>query len=114
MKKTPAIDSTKTHQRAASARWEDEWARHGQEVPKTDPGSQGLGARLRWARARRRLSSEDLARELGITKATLLAYETSRSIPRCDQVEAAARALEVSCAWLLIGTGKSIQKESWL
>lgn len=100
------IAKDKVPPKARSARWEEQYQQMVDNPPPKVFGWQGLGARLRWARARKRIPADQLAQDHGVTKFTLLAHETGKSVPRCDLAERLAEALEVSIAWMVLGLGE--------
>lgn len=64
-----------------------------------------LGKRLQKARRERGLTQEEVARELGLTRVTVLNYEKDVSVPKPPALRALAEILGVSEAWLVSGRG---------
>ena len=64
-----------------------------------------LGARIVAAREALGLSAADLAQRMGITAATVAAWEAGRSQPRTNRLVTLAGLLAVSPTWLLSGLG---------
>lgn len=64
-----------------------------------------LGARLRWARDRKLITQEALAKETGVERATISNLERGKlkSRPQYRTIRALALALGVDAAWLLTG-----------
>lgn len=62
-----------------------------------------LNENLKAARQRRRLSQEDLARQLHVTRQTVSKWERGLSVPDADLLARASEALDVSVAELLGG-----------
>ncbi|MCB1034606.1 MAG: helix-turn-helix transcriptional regulator [Acidobacteria bacterium] len=60
----------------------------------------GLGRALRWLRERHGIRQYELARQAGVTKAMLSAYETGRQRPTLDSLEKLMAALGVDLAAL--------------
>lgn len=71
------------------------------------PYADTLGGRLGRAREARGLTSAELARRLGVTAETALAWESDRSEPRANRLSMLAGLLGVSPAWLISGVGPS-------
>lgn len=66
-----------------------------------------LHERLRLARESAGISQHRLAVFLGVTGATVSAWELGRAEPRASHVEAIALRCGCSAAWLLTGEGAS-------
>ena len=66
-----------------------------------------LHERLRLAREVAGISQHRLAVFLGVTGATVSAWELGRAEPRASHIEAIARRCGCSAAWLLTGDGAS-------
>lgn len=64
---------------------------------------QPLGPRIRVARENAGLSIDETARRLGVTAATLEAWETDQEEPRANRLVTLAGVLKVSLAWFLEG-----------
>ena len=62
-----------------------------------------IGLRIRDARNQRRLTSEEFARQTGISKAHLCNIEYGRKNPSLEFIISAAHALAVSLDYLLLG-----------
>ena len=67
-----------------------------------------FGDRISGAREAAGMSQSELARRLGIAKATLAAWEDDRSDPRANRLAMLAGMLNVSVSWLLTGTGDGV------
>ena len=67
--------------------------------------AEGVGDRLRAVRQSRNLSMRALARDGALTETTVRATESGKTIPTIATVEALAKALTVSPAWLAYGAG---------
>jgi transcriptional regulator with XRE-family HTH domain len=63
-----------------------------------------IGERLRWARLRRGLSRDSLARASGVESATIGRLETDLIIPGPSAAHKLAQALHIDAAWLLAGS----------
>jgi transcriptional regulator with XRE-family HTH domain len=66
-----------------------------------------LGGRLSRAREAAGISAAAFARQLGVRKETLLAWESDRAEPRANRLFRIAGMLGVSPAWLLGGLGEA-------
>lgn len=64
---------------------------------------QPIGPRIRVARENAGLSLSETARKLGITEATLEAWETGEDEPRANRLQMLAGLLNVSLPWFLEG-----------
>lgn len=60
-----------------------------------------LGKRIKLGRELAKLSQEELAQKLGVTKQSISAYETGHVDPKASQIQRIAEALGVSIAFLL-------------
>ncbi|MEM1039254.1 MAG: helix-turn-helix domain-containing protein [Pseudomonadota bacterium] len=76
------------------------------------PDFDTLGGRLLRARVAMNLSSSDIAKQIGVKKQTLEAWETDRSEPRSNKLTTLSGLLGVSPTWLLYGVGSSPQSET--
>lgn len=70
------------------------------------PETATFGDRLAGARDAAGLTQSQLARRLGIKKATLVAWEDDISEPRANRLSMLAGFLNVSISWLLTGEGE--------
>jgi len=68
-----------------------------------------LGDRIAGAREAAGLSQDDMARRLGVRRATLQAWEDDRMDPRANRLQMMAGLLNVSIRWLLTGEGPGIE-----
>lgn len=66
-----------------------------------------LGGRLARARDAAGMSEADIARQIGVKKTTIVAWETDRAAPRANRLTMLAGILGVSASWLLYGVGNS-------
>lgn len=62
-----------------------------------------FGRRIKTARAERRMTQEELARTIGVTKSAMSAYENGLTDPRVSLLPTLASALRVSVTWLATG-----------
>jgi phage repressor protein C with HTH and peptisase S24 domain len=69
------------------------------------PLMESLGKRIRVARQRARLSQEDVAEPLGISRNAVSLWESDDSKPERDRLPVLARTLHVDVNWLLTGEG---------
>jgi transcriptional regulator with XRE-family HTH domain len=69
------------------------------------PDSATFGDRLAGAREAAGMAQAQLAKRLGIKKATLVAWEDDLSEPRANRLQMVAGVLNVSIVWLLTGEG---------
>lgn len=69
------------------------------------PDAATFGDRMAGARERAGMSQAQLARRLGVKKATIVAWEEDRSDPRANRLSMMAGLLNVSIMWLLTGEG---------
>ena len=69
-----------------------------------------VGQRLRWARAQKVWTLEDLVEASGVTKAAISRIENGRHEPRPSTIRKLAAVLDVDAAWLMLGdqAGKSL------
>jgi transcriptional regulator with XRE-family HTH domain len=65
--------------------------------------AQPIGPRIRVARENAGLSLSEAARKLGVTEATLEAWENGEEEPRANRLQMLAGLLNVSLAWFLEG-----------
>ena len=65
-----------------------------------------FGDRLAHAREAQGLTTEQLARRLGVRVAAIENWETDRSEPRANRLQMLAGLLNVSIIWLLTGEGE--------
>lgn len=63
-----------------------------------------MGARLKEARRTKKVTAEQLAEQLGVTKAAVSAWETDRAYPSVDNLIRICELLDVSSDYLLMGT----------
>jgi len=69
-----------------------------------------LGDRLGAAREKAGLSRGELARRLGVQRATVAAWEADRSEPRANRLQMVSGMLNVSVGWLLSGRGQGLPR----
>lgn len=69
------------------------------------PDAATFGDRLAGAREQANMTQSQLARRLGVKKATLNAWEQDLSEPRANRLSMLAGLLNVSIMWLLTGEG---------
>jgi transcriptional regulator with XRE-family HTH domain len=72
------------------------------------PDSATFGDRVAGARDAAGMSQAQLARRLGIKKATLVEWEDDLSEPRANRLSMMAGLLNVSLMWLLTGEGEGM------
>ncbi len=72
------------------------------------PDSATFGDRVAGAREHAGMSRAQLARRLGVKKATLAAWEEDLSEPRANRLSMMAGLLNVSIVWLLTGEGEGM------
>lgn len=63
-----------------------------------------MGERLKAARKKKKVTAEQLADRLGVTKAAVSAWETDRAYPGVDNLIGICEYLDVSADYLLMGT----------
>ncbi len=74
-----------------------------------------IGKHLRNIRLEKQISQEELAEKVFTTRQTISNYETGKSAPDLEMIEALAKALEVDSKVLLYGDGKDEQKrQAWI
>lgn len=76
------------------------------------PDAATFGDRVAAAREAAGMSQAQLARRLGIKKATLLAWEQDLSEPRANKLTMMAGVMNVSMSWLLTGEGEGMSGPS--
>ena len=76
------------------------------------PDSDTLGGRIWRARDALDLSTQQLARRLGVKTETIAAWEGDRSEPRANRLIMLAGVLGVSPTWLLSGIGEAPSAQS--
>lgn len=84
----------------------------GQEFYLEKPDHDTLGGRLVRARSTSGMSELDLARRLGVKRATIQSWESDRAEPRSNRLSMLAGVLGVSPTWLLHGIGSAPLTES--
>ncbi|KIC21667.1 helix-turn-helix domain-containing protein [Leisingera sp. ANG-Vp] len=83
------------------------------EAQETDwygPDAATFGDRVAAAREAAGMTQAQLARRLGIKKATLAAWEQDLSEPRANKLTMMAGVLNVSMSWLLTGEGEGMSE----
>ena len=70
------------------------------------PDAATFGDRVAGAREAAGMSQAQLARRLGVKKATIAAWEQDLSEPRANRLSMVAGVLNVSIMWLLTGEGE--------
>lgn len=73
-------------------------------------GSATLGDRLTAAREDAGLTPEALAGRVGVSSATLEAWEADMSEPRANRLSMLSGVLNVSLRWLLTGVGEGVDE----
>ncbi len=76
-----------------------------QETDWFGPETATFGDRVAGAREHAGMTQSQLARRLGIKKATMVAWEDDLSEPRANKLSMMAGLLNVSIMWLLTGEG---------
>ncbi len=74
------------------------------------PQTATFGDRLAAARDQAGMTQAQLARRLGVRKATLTGWEDDLSEPRANKLHAVAGVLNVSIMWLLTGEGDGVSE----
>ncbi len=77
--------------------------RNSDSMSALDQVPQPLGPRIRVARENAGLGLSEAARKLGVTKATLEAWESGKEEPRANRLQMLAGLLNVSLPWFLEG-----------
>ena len=72
------------------------------------PDSATFGDRMAGARDATGMTQAQLARRLGVKKATLVGWENDVSEPRANKLSMLAGVLNVSIMWLLTGEGEGM------
>ncbi|MEM1005385.1 MAG: helix-turn-helix domain-containing protein [Pseudomonadota bacterium] len=72
------------------------------------PESATFGDRLAGAREAAGMSQAQLARRLGVKKATIVSWENDLSEPRANRLSMMAGMINVSIMWLLTGEGEGM------
>jgi transcriptional regulator with XRE-family HTH domain len=92
---------------------QDEWAT--EDVMDSEdwyvPEVATFGDQLVAAREQAKLSQADLARKLGVRKATLANWEDDLNEPRANKLQTLCGLLGVSLKWLLTGEGEEVEIE---
>lgn len=86
------------------------WLAYGDGAEDDEPkkwSAAGIGERLESVRKQRGLSRQALGRAAGITGQSVANIAARGMMPRVDNVEMLARALEVSASWLAFGVDPS-------
>lgn len=73
------------------------------DVNGIDSVPQPMGPRLRVARENAALTEAELARRVGVTVRSILAWESDKAIPRANRLQMLAGILGVTLTWLLEG-----------
>ncbi len=73
------------------------------------PESATFGDRLAGAREAAGMTQAQLARRLGVKKATIAAWENDLSEPRANRLSMMAGMINVSIMWLLTGEGEGME-----
>ena len=71
-----------------------------------------IGANIRRARTRRRLTQDDLAQTVHTTRQTISNYETGRSRPDVETLQRLADTLGVELTELLDGCGRTCTRSA--
>ncbi|WIY24020.1 helix-turn-helix domain-containing protein [Parasedimentitalea psychrophila] len=74
------------------------------------PDAATFGDRVAGAREVAAMTQAQLARRLGVKKATLLGWEQDLSEPRANKLSMMAGVLNVSMAWLITGEGEGMSQ----
>jgi transcriptional regulator with XRE-family HTH domain len=74
------------------------------------PDAATFGDRVAGAREVAAMTQAQLARRLGVKKATLLGWEQDLSEPRANKLSMMAGVLNVSMAWLITGEGDGMSQ----
>ena len=72
------------------------------------PDAATFGDRLAGAREAAGMTQSQLARRLGVKKATIVAWENDLSEPRANRLSMMAGMINVSIMWLLTGEGEGM------
>ncbi|WP_419739978.1 helix-turn-helix domain-containing protein [Ruegeria sp.] len=73
------------------------------------PDAATFGDRLAGAREAAGMTQAQLARRLGVKKATIAAWENDLSEPRANRLSMMAGMINVSIMWLLTGEGEGME-----
>ncbi|WP_420586661.1 helix-turn-helix domain-containing protein [Ruegeria sp.] len=73
------------------------------------PEAATFGDRLAGAREAAGMTQSQLARRLGVKKATIAAWENDLSEPRANRLSMMAGMINVSIKWLLTGEGEGME-----
>ncbi|MDX1742470.1 MAG: helix-turn-helix transcriptional regulator [Ruegeria sp.] len=73
------------------------------------PEAATLGDRIAGAREAAGMTQSQLARRLGVKKATIAAWENDLSEPRANRLSMIAGMVNVSIMWLLTGEGEGME-----
>lgn len=76
------------------------------------PDAATFGDRVAGAREHAGMTQAQLARRLGVKKATLVSWEEDLSEPRANKLSMMAGVLNVSIMWLLTGEGEGMSTPS--
>ena len=76
------------------------------------PDAATFGDRLAGAREAAGMTQSQLARRLGVKKATIAAWENDLSEPRANKLQMLSGVLDVSIPWLLTGDGAGVDPVS--
>ncbi|NIZ60069.1 transcriptional regulator [Sedimentitalea sp. CY04] len=76
------------------------------------PDAATFGDRVAGAREVASMTQAQLARRLGVKKATLLGWEQDLSEPRANKLSMMAGVLNVSMTWLITGEGEGMSQPS--
>ena len=72
------------------------------------PDAATFGDRLAGAREAAGMTQSQMARRLGVKKATIVAWENDLSEPRANRLSMMAGMINVSIVWLLTGEGEGM------
>ncbi len=78
------------------------------------PDTATFGDRVAGAREAAGMTQTQLARRLGVKKATIISWEDDLSEPRANKLSMMAGLLNVSIMWLLTGEGDGMDETSLL
>lgn len=80
-----------------------ELARHRWDMPRPTRDPKTMGERLRAAREKAGLTQSQVAEALKVSASSVKQWETDRSVPRDEQLQALAEAISADLGWLLTG-----------
>lgn len=102
MREKPSQDLSKKRSKAAKI---GQWDGREAAAQPMEEGAAHMSKRIRYARERMRLPREEVAQKLGISPGSVQGYELSDVPQLLLRLEAMAKLLGVSVAWMVFGHG---------